>query len=219
MRLTNAAVHPTASVHESAQLGSGTRVWDYAQVREGAVIGDECVLGKNVYVDEHVHVGNRVKIQNNASVYSGSTLEDGVFIGPHVCLTNDRLPRAINADGSLKSASDWQTGRILVRTGASLGAGAIVVTGVTIGRWAMVGAGAVVTRDVPDHALVVGNPARQIGSVCVCGHRLEGPHPDLPQEGRETVAERMTCPECGTEYERDASGTLRGVDPKQAARR
>ena len=147
-------------VDPSARLGAGTRVWHYAQVREGAVIGEECILGKNAYVDEHVRVGNRVKIQNNASVYSGSTLEDGVFIGPHVCLTNDRLPRAINADGSLKGTSDWKTGTILVKTGASLGAGAIVVTGVTIGRWALVGAGAVVVRHVPARVLALGVPAR-----------------------------------------------------------
>ena len=190
-------------VDPSARLGAGTRVWHYAQVREGAIVGEDCILGKNSYVDEHVQIGNRVKIQNNASVYSGSTLEDGVFIGPHVCLTNDRYPRSINADGSLKGASDWETGRILVRTGAALGAGAIVVTGVTIGRWALVGAGAVVTRDVPDHALVIGNPARQIGFVCVCAHRLDD----------------LTCPKCGLRYERDPSGTLRGVQSDQAARR
>jgi UDP-2-acetamido-3-amino-2,3-dideoxy-glucuronate N-acetyltransferase len=207
-RLTDAAVHPTATVHASARLGAGTRVWDYAQVREGAVIGEECILGKNAYVDEHVRVGNRVKIQNNASVYSGSTLEDGVFIGPHVCLTNDRRPRSITADGSLKGRSDWETGTILVRTGASLGAGAIIATGVTIGRWALVGAGAVVIRDVPDHGLVVGNPARLIGWVCVCAQRLK-------DDGQE----RMRCPVCDAPYERDPSGTLRGVERKQAARR
>jgi UDP-2-acetamido-3-amino-2,3-dideoxy-glucuronate N-acetyltransferase len=203
----SATVHPTALVDPSARLGAGTRVWHYAQVREGAIIGEDCILGKNSYVDEHVRVGNRVKIQNNASVYSGSTLEDGVFIGPHVCLTNDRVPRSINADGSLKGASDWQGGTILVRTGASLGAGTIVVTGVTIGRWAMVGAGAVVIRDVPDYGLAVGNPARQIGSVCVCGQRLE-------EGGRETTR----CSECGRAYQRDASGTLRGVERDGAAR-
>jgi len=200
-------VHPTATVDPSATLGAGTRVWHYAQVREGAVIGDECILGKNAYVDEHVRVGNRVKIQNNASVYSGSELEDGVFVGPHVCLTNDRFPRAINEDGSLKGANDWEPGKILVRTGASLGASAVIVTGVTIGRWALVGAGAVVVRDVPDHALVVGNPARQIGYVCVCAHRLVG-------DG----AHGMRCPQCGAEYERDAAGVVRGVQRDKAAR-
>ena len=202
-----ATVHPTATVDPSATLGAGTRVWHYAQVREGAVIGDECILGKNVYVDEHVRVGNRVKIQNNASVYSGSELEDGVFVGPHVCLTNDRFPRAINEDGSLKGANDWEPGKILVRTGASLGAGAVIVTGVTIGRWALIGAGAVVVRDVPDHALVVGNPARQIGYVCICAHRLVG-------DG----SQGMRCPHCGAEYERDAAGVVRGVQRDRAAR-
>lgn len=188
--MVSATVHPTAMVDPSARLGAGTRVWHYAQVREGAVIGDECILGKNAYVDEHVQVGNRVKIQNNASVYSGTTLEDGVFIGPHVCLTNDRHPRAINEDGSLKGTTDWDAGKILVRTGASLGAGTVVVTGVTIGRWALVGAGAVVVRDVPDHGLVVGNPARLIGWACVCAHRLES-----------SDGNRWRCPHCGSEYE------------------
>jgi acetyltransferase-like isoleucine patch superfamily enzyme len=194
-------------VDPSARLGAGTRVWHYAQVRGGAVIGEECILGKNVYVDEHVRIGNRVKIQNNASVYSGSVLEDGVFIGPHVCLTNDRFPRSINEDGSLKGASDWEPGKILVRTGAALGAGAIVVTGVTIGQWALVGAGAVVVRDVPDHALVVGNPATQIGWACTCAHRLSEERPG-----------RMRCSNCGAEYEKSASGTLRGVQRNKAAR-
>lgn len=203
--MASTTVHPTAMVDPTARLGAGTRVWHYAQVREGAVIGDDCILGKNAYVDEHVRVGNRVKIQNNASVYSGSVLEDGVFIGPHVCLTNDRHPRSVNEDGSLKGASDWEPGTILVRMGASVGASAVVVTGVTIGRWALVGAGAVVVRDVPDHALVAGNPARQIGYVCTCAHRL-----------RDDGGSRMRCPHCGAEYEGDATG-LRSVQRDRAA--
>lgn len=196
-----ATVHPSAFVDASARLGSGTRIWHLAQVRERAVLGDECILGKGAYVGEDVHIGNRVKIQNNASVYTGSTLEDGVFIGPHVCLTNDRVPRAVNRDGSQKGAEDWQLGTVLVRTGAALGAGCIVVAGVTIGRWAMVGAGAVVTRDIPDYALAVGNPARLIGYVCACGHRLEA-------AGRD----RFRCPVCATPYTREGGGQLRPID-------
>ncbi len=194
------AIHPSAHVAPSARIGAGSYVWHLAQVREDAVIGEECILGKNAYVGEQVRIGNRVKIQNNASVYPGSTLEDGVFVGPHVCLTNDRVPRAINVDGSLKDTDDWQLGKVLVRTGAALGAGAVIVTGVTIGRWALVGAGAVVTRDVPDHGLVVGNPARLIGFVCTCGHRL-----------RERGSDQLVCPQCAAGYERDAQGVLRGV--------
>jgi acetyltransferase-like isoleucine patch superfamily enzyme len=117
-------------------------------------------------------IGNNVKIQNYALVYRGTTVEDGVFIGPHACLTNDRLPRAITSAGALRGADDWQIGHIVVRYGASVGAGAIVLPGVVIGRFAMVGAGTVVTSDVADHGLVVGHPAHLVGHVCRCGRRL-----------------------------------------------
>lgn len=166
-------VHPTADVSPRAVLGEGCKVWHEAQVREGAVLGRNCILGKGAYVDFGVRIGDNVKVQNRASIYHGVTLEDGVFVGPHVVFTNDKLPRAVNADGSPKSEDDWELGETLVREGASLGAGAIVVAGVTIGRFAMVGAGAVVTKDVPDYGLVYGNPARLVGYVCENGHRLE----------------------------------------------
>jgi Acetyltransferase (isoleucine patch superfamily) len=138
-----------------------------------------------------VVVGDRVKIQNNASLYHGVTVEDGVFIGPHVCFTNDKLPRAINRDGSAKSDLDWEVSPILVRTGAALGANSTILPGVTVGRWAMVGSGSVVTRDVDDYALVVGNPARRIGSACTCGQPLRDAE-DGPFHG--------TCPRCGEPF-------------------
>ena len=185
-------IHPTADVSNQATIGSGTSIWNQAQVRERARIGSECVIGKNVYVDLDVVVGDRVKIQNNASLYHGVTVEDGVFIGPHVCLTNDRFPRAVNLDGTLKTDADWEVGPIRVRTGAALGAASVVLPGVTIGRWALVGAGSVVTRDVDDYALVVGNPAHRIGSACPCGEPLR----DAPDGARFTGP----CPSCGRPF-------------------
>ncbi|HEY65963.1 MAG TPA: N-acetyltransferase [Caldilineae bacterium] len=181
-------IHPTAEVSPDARIGPGTRIWHHAQVREGAVIGRECVLGKNVYIDRDVVIGDRVKIQNNASIYHGVVLEDGVFVGPHACLTNDRYPRAITPDGRLKTDQDWEVSPIRVCRGASIGAGAILLAGITVGPFAVVGAGAVVTHDVPAQGLVVGNPARLAGYVCLCGRPLH-------DRGDEQV-----CPACGATY-------------------
>jgi acetyltransferase-like isoleucine patch superfamily enzyme len=167
-----ATVHPTAEVSAAAAVGDGTRIWHEAQVREGARIGRDCVLGKGVYVDAGVVVGDRCKIQNRASLFRGVTLEDGVFVGPHAVLTNDRSPRAVNPDGTLKTDEDWTVQAVVVRHGASIGAAVVVLPGVTVGPWAMVGAGAVVTSGVPAHAIVRGNPARITGWVCVCGRPL-----------------------------------------------
>ena len=163
----------TAIVHPGAALGSGCQVWHHSQVREGAVLGEGCIVGKDVYIDSDVRIGARCKIQNGALLYHGLTVGEGVFIGPQACFTNDRVPRAVNPDFSLKAADDWLVGETSVGDGAAIGAGAVVVTGVAVGRWAIVGAGAVVTRDVAPYALVVGNPARRIGWVCRCGRRLE----------------------------------------------
>lgn len=165
-------IHPTADVSPQASVGEGTSIWHYCQVREGARIGEQCILGKNVYIDLNVQIGDRVKIQNNCSVYHGVVVESGVFLGPHVVLTNDLYPRAINPDGSLKGDSDWEVGPILIRYGASIGARSVILPGVAIGRFAMVAAGAVVTRNVPDYGLVIGSPARLAGYVCACGQRL-----------------------------------------------
>lgn len=187
-------IHPTADVSPEAQIGEGTMIWHHVQVREGARIGKNCVIGKGVYVDLEVIIGDNVKIQNGVSVYHGVTIEDGVFVGPHVCFTNDRLPRAITPDGKLKGASDWQVCPTLIRYGAALGAGAIILPNLVVGRFAMVGAGAVVTRSVPDQGLVVGNPARLAGFVCRCGRRLQTVSP----RGR---VQHMQCPSCGLEYD------------------
>jgi UDP-2-acetamido-3-amino-2,3-dideoxy-glucuronate N-acetyltransferase len=166
-------IHPQAEVSPEAVIGDGTMIWRNVQVRERARIGKKCILGQGSYVEYDVSLGDHVKVQNNSSLYNGVELEDGVFIGPHVVFTNDKVPRAINPDGSLKGASDWVVGKTLVKYGAALGACTVVVTGVTIGRWAMIGSGAVVTKDVPDHALAVGNPARVIGWVSAKGVRCD----------------------------------------------
>lgn len=183
-----AMVHPSAEVDPSARLGPGTRIWHHVQVRENARLGANCVVGKGVYIDHDVHIGDNVKIENGAFIFHGATLEDGVFVGPNACLTNDSYPRAITPEGRPKGAADWQVGRILVRYGAAIGAGAVVLPDVTIGRWAMVAAGAVVVRDVSDHSLVAGCPARPIGYVCACGRRLV------------VQGDEWACRACGADY-------------------
>jgi UDP-2-acetamido-3-amino-2,3-dideoxy-glucuronate N-acetyltransferase len=194
------SVHPSAEVSDAAVVGAGTRIWHQAQVREGARLGTNCVVGKGAYIDVDVQIGNNVRIQNGAFIYHGCSVEDGVFIGPRVCFTNDKRPRAINLDGSAKEPGDWEVGRIVVRYGASLGCGAIVLPDVTIGRFAMIGAGAVVSKDVPDYGFVVGVPARMQGFACACGHKLIGLEP---------VTE-ITCEHCSQRY-RTAQGT-RGLE-------
>jgi UDP-2-acetamido-3-amino-2,3-dideoxy-glucuronate N-acetyltransferase len=171
-------------------VGDGTRIWHEAQVREGAVIGRECTLGKGVYVDKDVRVGDRCKLQNGAFVYHGFTLEDGVFVGPGAMLLNDKYPRAVNPDGTLKADDDWEVSHGTVEYGAAIGGGAIVLPGVRIGRMAIVGSGAVVTRDVPERGIVTGSPAQLRGFACDCGHRL-----------RHTAnSETYDCEACGRTY-------------------
>ena len=189
--MTGARIHPTAEVSPGATVEAGASVWHQAQVREGAVIGPGCIIGKGVYVDSNVHIGANCKVQNYSCVYHGTTLEDGVFVGPEVVFTNDRFPRAINPDGSLKSDSDWEVGETLVRYGAAVGSRSVVLPGITIGRWALIGAGSVVTKDVSDHALVAGNPARRLGWVCVCARRLD---------------DEFNCSACGRSYRAEGEG-------------
>ena len=187
-------IHPTADVSEKAKIGEGTSIWHHAQVREGVNIGSNCILGKGVYVDNDVSIGDNVKIQNYVSVYHGVELEDGVFIGPHVCFTNDINPRAINPDGSLKAADDWVLTKTRVKRGAALGANSTIRCGVTIGDWALVGSGSVVTRDVPPYGMAYGNPARLHGFVCTCARPVK----KESQKGDLIIAR---CDHCGSTIE------------------
>jgi acetyltransferase-like isoleucine patch superfamily enzyme len=192
-----ARIHPTADLEAGVSVGPRSGIWHRAQVRTGATIGAECVIGRDAFIDEGVTLGNRVKVQNLALVYHGVTVEDGVFIGPNAILTNDRFPRAITASGELARADDWTVSPINLRTGCSIGAGSVVVAGTDVGRFATVGAGSVVTRSVPDHALVAGNPARRIGWVCACGQRL------LDVAGDRVAADHAgpaRCAACGATY-------------------
>lgn len=158
-------IHPTADVSGQAVIGTGTQVWNNAQIREEANIGENCIIGKGVYIDHGVSIGNNVKVQNNVSIYHGVTIEDAVYIGPHACFTNDKKPRAVNENGELKAAGDWDVIATVVKKGASIGANSTILPGLIIGEYAMVGAGSVVTKDIPSYTLAFGNPARERGRV------------------------------------------------------
>ena len=201
----SARVHPTADVEADVSIGAGSSVWHGAQVRNRARIGAQCIVGRNAFIDEDVVIGDRVKIQNLALVYHGVTVEDGVFIGPNAILTNDRYPRGITPTGELARADDWTVSPITLRYGCSIGAGAVVVAGVDVGRFATVGAGSVVTRTVPDHALVAGSPARRIGWVCACGDRLRDEHGAAAPGKPELYAHdpSLHCVRCGRTYRYD----------------
>ncbi|MQW74776.1 N-acetyltransferase [Nocardioides sp. dk4132] len=186
---TAAVVVASADVDPRAKLGPGCRVWHLAQIREHAELGAECTIGRAVYLGPGVVLGARCKVQNNALVYEPARVEDGVFIGPAVVFTNDLLPRAVTPEGRLKTADDWDVVGVVARTGASVGARAVCIAPVTLGRWSMVAAGAVVTRDVPDFALVAGVPARRIGWVGRAGVPLEDAGPGT-----------WRCPRTGEEY-------------------
>lgn len=201
--------HPAAEVSPLARVGAGTRIWRQAQVRELAQIGEQCTIGQGVYIDTRVRIGARVKIQNYVSIFEGVTLEDGVFVGPHVCFTNDLLPRAITPNDRRKEASDWEITPTLVCYGASLGAAAVIRCGVTIGAFALVGAGSVVTRDVAPHALVYGNPARAHGYVCRCARQLVRVHP------RDGILSGW-CAACQRACEIDTRGAMRAMRLRKA---
>lgn len=168
--MNNVKIHPTAEVSKDSQIGEGTTIWHQAQIRENVKIGKNCIIGKGVYIDKGVSLGSNVKIQNYSSIYHNAILEDGVFIGPYVCLTNDKFPRAISIDETLKSDTDWKVGTTIIKKGASIGAGTILLPDIEVGEFALVGAGSLVTQDVPAFTLVFGSPATNQGSVCKCGN-------------------------------------------------
>ncbi len=151
--------HFTAEIAPTASIGNKTIIENNTIIGKNAKIGEQCKIHRNIYIDDNVEIGNKVKIQDNVMVPHGVTIEDGVFIGPGVAFTNDKWPRSITEKGELKTSTDWECTKTLVKYGASIGANATIVCGITIGEWAMIGAGAVVTKDVPAHALVIGNPA------------------------------------------------------------
>lgn len=182
----------SAEVDPTARIGDGSSIWHLAQVREDAVLGPGCIIGRGAYIGSGVRLGANCKVQNHALVYEPAHLADGVFIGPAVVLTNDQYPRAINADGSRKAGTDWTPVGVQIGRGAAIGARAVCVAPVRIGAWASVAAGAVVTKDVPDYALVAGVPARRIGWVGVAGVPLRA---DRPGE--------WTCPVTGERYRED----------------
>ncbi|MCZ2806491.1 acyltransferase [Modestobacter sp. VKM Ac-2983] len=193
-------IQASADVSPDAQIGEGSQVWHLAQVREQAVLGEDCIIGRGAYIGIGVRMGDRCKVQNHALVYEPATLADGVFVGPAAVFTNDQYPRAVNADGTAKSAADWTAVGVTVDTGAAIGARAVCVAPVRIGAWATVAAGAVVTRDVAPHALVAGVPARRIGWVGHAGARLE------ERDGS------LHCPVTGRTYEQ-FENSIREVTP------
>lgn len=201
--MDTAHVKPTADVDSRAVLGPGTTVWHLAQIRENARLGSGCIVGRGAYVGPGVLIGDNVKLQNYALVYEPARLEDNVFIGPAVVLTNDLYPRSVDSTGKLKRPADWDAMGVVVKEGAALGARVVVVPGRVIGRWAMVAAGAVVTRDVADFALVAGVPARQIGWVGRAGERLLAEAPG-----------RWRCPRTG-ELHVEIGGILRLDSPRE----
>lgn len=158
-------IHPTASVSEQAKIGEGTKIWINSQIREKSEIGMNCIISKDTYIDTEVKIGHNCKIQNSVSVYHGVTIENDVFVGPNACFTNDKVPRAFDPE--------WKITPTLVKTGASIGANATIVCGITIGEYAMVAAGSVVTKDVEPYSLVMGNPAKHHSYIDKIGNKVD----------------------------------------------
>jgi UDP-2-acetamido-3-amino-2,3-dideoxy-glucuronate N-acetyltransferase len=194
-------VKKSADVDPSASISPSASIWHLAQVREGATVASGVTLGRGSYVGPHVVIGAHSKIQNYALIYDPAVVGRGVFIGPSVVLTNDLQPRAVNRDGSAKSASDWNPVGVIVEDGASIGAGSVCVAPLTIGAWSMIGSGSIVTRDVPPHALVFGSPARQVGWVCFCGKRLLDLDKNL-----------LECPDSCTKFHLSSEGLINPVE-------
>lgn len=201
MQRPGVRVAESADVDDRAVIGAGTSIWHLAQVRENAVLGQGCVVGRGAYVGTGVVMGDNCKVQNYALVYEPAVLGDGVFVGPAVVLTNDLYPRAVNPDGSAKSAHDWAPVGVTLREGCSVGARATCVAPVTVGRWALVAAGSVVVSDVPDFALVAGVPARRLRWVGRAG---------IPLEEREDGL--LRCPQTGATYRQTDADTLTEVE-------
>ncbi len=176
-----AFIHDTATVENAVSLGAGTKIWHQAQVRTRAHVGERCIVGKGVFIDFDVVIGDDCKLQNYACVYHGVSLGRGVFVGPHVVFTNDLRPRSTAPDFSLLGDGDWEVGETNVGDGAAVGANSTILPNVKIGKWSMVAAGSVVTRDVADYSLVIGNPARHHAWLCPCGRKVES----------------STCSKCG----------------------
>ncbi len=191
-------VHPTANIESDVKLGDGCAIWDHAHIRFGTTIGDDCIIGGKSYIAYQVVIGNRCKINSNVYICNGATIEDGVMIAAGTIFTNDRFPRAATSDLSRlrPSEPDEHTEQTIVRCGATIGAGALIGSNLTIGRWAMVGMGSIVTRDVPDFHLVIGSPARSIGAVCRCGSPFVMFNDSMVRE------ETHRCGECGLGYNR-----------------
>lgn len=166
-------IHKTAIVENDVKIGEGSKIWHFAQVRQGSKIGKNCIIGKSVFIDVASEIGDNVKIQNHAIVYHKAIISDGVFIGPNVCFTNDKIPRAVNPDGTPKKPTDWQISTIKISQGASIGGHCVILPGVTIGEFALAGSGSVITKDIPPFGLVYGNPAKVKDFVCRCGKKLE----------------------------------------------